>query len=78
MKKEIYEIVSNILSQDDFWKTLLMKLDNDVISKEERYKICYILTDEFSIRGTDENYEPTPYWLLIEEAIDEINRPNFK
>ncbi len=76
MKKNIFSVVSEILSRHEAWPNLLKKIENNTISPDERTEVCLILTDELIFAGFKEDYEPNSYWLEIEEAIDEINRPN--
>jgi hypothetical protein len=42
-------------------------------SHEELQELCNTLMDEFFIKGTDANTEPTEYGIEIEHLIDKLN-----
>lgn len=76
MKSELEIIVLETVSARQGSDALLNAIANEILTKYQRTMICGWLADRLVAEGLEPNYEPNPFGLAIEAAIDEINRPN--
>ena len=77
MNKWCSALLEEVLAkQGDFGLKLLPKAIANELSADERAMVCQYLASELVASGIQENGEPTPRGLLIESAIDFVNRSN--
>jgi len=76
MKSELETIVRETILARQGGDALLVAFANESLAKFERTMICGWLADRLVAEGLEPNYEPNPFGLAIEAAIDEVNRPN--
>lgn len=56
--------------------TLLSKAEANTFDREERLRLCELIGAEFAETGVDEDSEPLPRGLMLEELLDVVNLPN--
>lgn len=76
MNSELESIILDTVRAKQGSDTLLDAVCKDSLSRPERVMICSWLADRLVAEGLEPNYEPNTFGLLIEAAIDEVNRPN--
>ena len=54
--------------------TLAEKMLNGSLSSSEVDGLCELISNEFLIRGIEENFEPNSYGLELELLLDALNR----
>ena len=73
------DLLQDVLEkQGEAARILLSKAITNELSRAERTMICEFLAIELITSGLKANEEPNARGLLIESAIDFINRPNLK
>jgi hypothetical protein len=78
MKSELEIIIRETVLARHGSDALLHAIANENLTKSQRTIICGWLADRLVAEGLEPNYEPNPFGLAIEAAIDEINRPNLE
>lgn len=76
MKAYIMQVVEELLRPVEGGSDLLAALKTGKATSDQRKEICSLLGSALVDCGLDAEGEPTAKGLMIEAAIDEVNRPN--
>lgn len=75
MKSHLLKAIETILDGSDAVSNLLANVKEGKISERERLQICSMLGAALVREGLEKDGEPNSKGLLIEAALDEMNRP---
>jgi hypothetical protein len=78
MKPFILQVIEEVLSPVEGGHDLLSALKAGTANVDQRKLVCSVLGSALIEHGLDADGEPTAKGVLIEAAIDEVNRPNLR
>lgn len=78
MKAYILQVVEELLQPVEGGLDLLAALKARNATPDQRKQICCLLGSALVECGLEADGEPTAKGLIIEAAIDEVNRPNLR